>query len=653
MIRFQRWTLCTPAVRQRMMRVVPRAPDPVSRFTLRVDLGDGSSFTHALPAGRTVLGRSAPAGLLVVAEGVSREHAALELDPGGGLALEDLGSTNGTRLNGVPVVTRVALRDGDQLGLGRALITIQAGEHQVIAGEPATPPLPLDGTVQVDDEELERLVSGHDALRTLYRLTRALEPGAPGPAVARRIVELAADTLDADRVVLDLADEVTSTSDDVRIPPAVVEIVRRQRRALLTSVGEPARSVLAVPLATRTGPPGVLYAEVAASRRRFAPYQLDLVTIVGHQAAALLDNARLLAELRAARDRLSAENAELRTELGGRFRPEGILGDSGKLHEVLRTVARVAQTDATVLVTGESGTGKELVARTIHAGSPRRERPFVAINCAAIPDNLIEAELFGIEKGVATGVDRRIGRFEQAEDGTVFLDEIGELPLAVQAKLLRVLEERRVERVGGRQSVPMRARIVAATNRRLASEVAAGRFREDLFYRLNVVPIQLPPLRERPEGLATLAEAFVRRFARAQGRPISGLSSAALEALRAHAWPGNVRELQNELERAVTVWEPAGADHERTLILPEHLSETVRRAEAAPGRLAVDLEPGDIKEVVAALTERAERQLIRAALQKTGDHKAKAAQLLGLTREGLRKKLLRYGMTDPSDDDGR
>jgi transcriptional regulator with GAF, ATPase, and Fis domain len=617
-----------------------------ARYTLRVDLGDGQCFTRELGPGRTVLGRASSAGVAIAAEGVSREHAAIVHDELG-LTLEDLGSTNGTRLNGRAVAGRAPLRDGDQIGIGRALVTVQEGTRQHIdaaAGAGATPEPSINATLPVDEGELERLYGGHGALRTLYRLTRALDPDAPGPAVARRVVETMREALDADRVVLDLADQVVATGDDVRIPAAVAEPVRREGRSLLTVAGEPPRAALAVPLHQRTGPPGVLYAEVAAARRRFAPHDLDLATIVAHQAAALVDNARLLAELRAARDRLAAENAELRTEARGRAGAGAMLGASGKLHEVLRTVARLAETDTTVLITGESGTGKELVARTIHERSPRQERPFVAINCAAIPESLIEAELFGIEKGVATGVDRRAGKFEQAEDGTLFLDEVGELPLAVQAKLLRVVEERRFERVGGRQGQPLRARLVAATNRNLAAEVAAGRFREDLFYRLNVVPLRLPPLRERVEDIALLAEAFLRRFARAQGRAISGFAPATLEALRAHAWPGNVRELLNEIERVVTVWEPAGAEHERTLVLPQHLSESVRQAQAAPGRLALDLEPGDIKEVVAALTERAERQLIRAALAKTGDNKAKAAQLLGLTREGLRKKMIRYGM---------
>jgi transcriptional regulator with GAF, ATPase, and Fis domain len=198
--------------------------------------------------------------------------------------------------------------------------------------------------------------------------------------------------------------------------------------------------------------------------------------------------------------------------------------------------------------------------------------------------------------------------------------------------------------VGGRASIAVRARIVAATNRNLAAEVAAGRFREDLFYRLNVVPLRLPPLRERPEDIAALAGAFLSKHARAQKRAITGFSAGALDALRTHAWPGNVRELQNELERAVTVWEPAGGPDERTLLLAEHLSAEVRHAVASPAHLVEDLEVGDIKEVVGALVERVERRLILAALAKTGDNRAKAATLLGLTREGLRKKMIRYGM---------
>jgi two-component system response regulator HydG len=293
-----------------------------------------------------------------------------------------------------------------------------------------------------------------------------------------------------------------------------------------------------------------------------------------------------------------------------------------------------------VLVTGESGTGKELIARTIHANSPRRSAPFVAINCAAIPDNLLEAELFGIEKGVATGVDRRAGKFEAAEGGTIFLDEVGELPLPVQAKLLRVLEERVVERLGSTRSIPVKARVVAATNRNLAVEVAAGRFREDLFYRLNVVPVKLPALRERIGDVRVLATAFLRRFAERQGRPVRGFTPEALAALETYHWPGNVRELANEIERIVTIWE--GGE----LVDVGDLAEHIRQAQARPAHFVEELEVGDIKEVVGKLVERAERQLIRAALARAGDNRARAATLLGLTREGLRKKMLRYGMQD-------
>ncbi len=625
-------------------------------YALRVELSDGQSFTHELASGRAVLGRASTADVTLREDGVSREHAQV-LAQDGALWIEDLGSTNGTRVNGKIIAGRTQLADGDQIAIGRALATVQVDARQSVdqPGDSAkaglTPDSSIASTQAVDDEELLRLTDDRRALRTLYQLGQALDPQVSEGELRRRIVELALATLEPERVVLRLGDDeltVGSAGEGVPAPAsAIVDRVLREARAVLTMVeGPPARSVLAVPVRLRErAQPGLLYVDAPADRRRFLPRDLDLLTILAHQAAALLDNARLVRELRGARDRLADENVQLRSEMQGRFVFAGILGDSGKLQETLRTVHRLSQTDSTVLITGESRTGKELVARTIHFNSARRTQPFLAINCAAIPENLLEAELFGIEKGVATGVDRRAGKFEAAGEGTLFLDEIGELPLSVQAKLLRVLEERVVERVGGRELRPVKARIVTATNRNLSADAAAGRFREDLFYRLNVVPLRLPPLRERQSDIALLAGEFLRRFATQQRRPIRGFAPEALAALEAWHWPGNVRELQNELERVVTVWEPREGEGERAdLVHLDDLSEHVRVAQARPGRLVEELEPGDIKEVVAALVERAERQLIRAALAKTRDNRVKAAALLGLTREGLRKKMIRYGM---------
>jgi DNA-binding NtrC family response regulator len=306
------------------------------------------------------------------------------------------------------------------------------------------------------------------------------------------------------------------------------------------------------------------------------------------------------------------------------------MGDSPKMKRVLRLVEQIRDSTVDVLVTGESGTGKELVARAIHYSSARAERPFVALNCAAIPENLVESELFGIEKGVATGVDAKIGRFEEADGGTLFLDEIGDLALAAQAKILRALQERVVERVGGRKPIRADVRVIAATNRNLEQEIEKGRFRSDLYYRLRVVHLETPALREIPEDLPLLANHFLRLACEQARRPPKTLSAGALRALQGYAWPGNARELENEMRRAVAVT-PA------TLVTEDDLSDSIRHVAAAP-RAA--LEGGSLKDQVEDL----ERRLIRDALARTEQNQLRAARLLGLSRQGLIKKMKRYGL---------
>jgi DNA-binding NtrC family response regulator len=261
-------------------------------------------------------------------------------------------------------------------------------------------------------------------------------------------------------------------------------------------------------------------------------------------------------EIQALRDQLYKENLALREEIDITRMFEEIVGSSPPLQAVLSRVAKVAPADSTVLVTGETGTGKELVARAIHKRSQRSSRAFVSVNCAAIPRDLIASELFGHEKGAFTGAtQRRLGRFESAEGGTIFLDEVGELPLETQIALLRVLQEREFQRVGANESVKADVRVVAATNRDLKAAIAEGKFREDLFYRLNVFPIEVPPLRERREDIALLVEYFVDRFASKAGKKITGIGKKSMEALQAYSWPGNIRELQNVIERSVIVCE--------------------------------------------------------------------------------------------------
>jgi two-component system response regulator HydG len=308
-----------------------------------------------------------------------------------------------------------------------------------------------------------------------------------------------------------------------------------------------------------------------------------------------------------------------------------MIGTSAPMQKVYDLVARVADTEATVLVTGESGTGKELVAKAIHSRSRRKEGPFVAINCAAMPEPLLESELFGHVKGAFTDARQaRSGLFLKASGGTLFLDEIGEMAMGMQAKLLRVLQERTVRPVGGDKEVPFDTRIVAATNRDLDTEVAERRFREDLFYRINVVRIQVPPLRSRGSDVLVLAQHFVERFAAVHRTNVKGLSSAAAERLMTYSWPGNVRELQNCIERAVALarYEMLGVDD-----LPEKLRDY------RPSRVIVESEdPAELLPM-----EEVERRYVLRVLQAVGGNKTLAAEVLGFDRRTLYRKLERYG----------
>jgi two-component system, NtrC family, response regulator HydG len=342
---------------------------------------------------------------------------------------------------------------------------------------------------------------------------------------------------------------------------------------------------------------------------------------------------------RAARDRAEALDADLLRE----HDPHGLVGRSEPMRRVLEQIGKVAPTDATVLVLGESGTGKELVARALHDAGPRRERPFVSVSCAAIPEGLLESELFGHERGAFTGaVRRRLGRFELAHGGTLFLDEVGEIPPSIQVKLLRVLQERRVERVGGEASVEVDVRVVSATNRDLVRMVAEGRFREDLYYRLDVVQIRLPPLRERPGDVEELAAHFLSRAAPRLGRKVTGFTPEALELLRRHRWPGNVRELQNQVEQALVF-------AEGPLVGEADLPEGLRRATAPPRAPPALPEPTGDRSLPEVL-EDLERRLVLEAFEKAQGVKAEAARLLGIKPSALYYKLEKYGIARDEPD---
>jgi two-component system nitrogen regulation response regulator GlnG len=327
---------------------------------------------------------------------------------------------------------------------------------------------------------------------------------------------------------------------------------------------------------------------------------------------------------------------------------EGIVGKSEPMQQVFKLIGQVSQSDATVLITGESGTGKELVARAIYHHSRRAEKPFLAINCAAIPEHLLESELFGHEKGAYTGaVERRIGKFEQCDQGTIFLDEIGDMPLSTQTKILRVLQNGEFQRVGGNQTFHVDVRVVAATNKHPEQLIAVKKFREDLFYRLNVVRIHLPPLRERPEDIRLLVDYFLQQFLKSGTTPgkVTKISTEALKILDKSPWPGNVRELENVIERAAVV---ARGDS----ILPKDLPREVREPQAVavpPEDLAAAIDAAvrplyalakkDPKLKIMAVVE---RELIARALIETNGNQVQAARLLGITRATLRKRIDKF-----------
>ena len=330
---------------------------------------------------------------------------------------------------------------------------------------------------------------------------------------------------------------------------------------------------------------------------------------------------------------------------------EALVGTSRAMHEVYKAIGRAAPTDALVLVRGESGTGKELVARAIYQHSLRAERPYLVINCVAIPDTLLESELFGYEKGAFTGAThRRVGKIEQASGGTVFLDEIGDMPLGIQAKLLRLLQERQIERLGGRETIPVDVRIIAATNTDLEAAVADGRFREDLYYRLKVVTLWLPPLRERREDIPPLARFFLSRFAREMDTPAPGISTEALAYMEAHPWPGNVRELGNAIQKALVF--NRGAP-----LLPEDIRQALEGVRGSTSTREGDEGTGDdllqlVRRTLSGgddnafetIMDHVGRIVVREALQYTGGNRTRAARLLGMSRPTLLARMERYGL---------
>ncbi|WMW64440.1 sigma-54 dependent transcriptional regulator [Nitratidesulfovibrio liaohensis] len=361
--------------------------------------------------------------------------------------------------------------------------------------------------------------------------------------------------------------------------------------------------------------------------------------VLRHTLERALDHTRLASENRELRERLTSQG-------GAPGAPHGIIGRSAPMHELVEMIATVAPSEATVLITGESGTGKELVARALHTASHRSARPLVTVNCAALTETLLESELFGHERGAFTGADRRReGRFVQADGGTLFLDEIGEMPLTLQAKLLRALQQGEVQRVGSDTPLTVDVRVIAATNRDLREEAAAGRFREDLYYRLNVIAVHVPALRERGGDVPLLAAFFPDRYTEKNRKHLKGFTPQAMDLLLRHDWPGNVRELENAIERAVIL---ATGDYVTERELPLHFGSGGSGASgggnAGAGAENAPAEGDGLAPYAGLSLEDLERRAIIATLRETGDNKSEAARRPGITRATLHNKLKKYDL---------
>jgi transcriptional regulator with GAF, ATPase, and Fis domain len=627
---------------------------------------DGFGDVFPLQQGtRYKLGRAPTNKVMLKDDLCSREHA--EVFPeGDGWLIRDLGSLNGTHVNGEAIRRERALRPLDEVRVGRTRLVF-VEELAQLPDVPKPGPAPgeraegleirkrlgqtryLPPTIAEGDDttHAEARVAPQQAVSVLYRL--ALDMA--GAAAVTELCELVVDAMF--RATPAEVAAVLAQKEGRELRPVVHrtraagpqtyhkvsnyvshEVLASKQAVLAENVAADrtlmsrdsitdlkVASLICAPVLFEDQVLGLLHLYRTTTQGPLNTDDLEFTLAVARQLGTVWHRLRQQATL-------TAENRSLKDQL--RLESE-LVGESPSLNHVVQQLARVGATKATVLVRGESGVGKELVARAIHAASPRRDGPFVCINCAALTETLLESELFGHEKGAFTGAtDRMVGKFEGADQGTIFLDEIGEMALTTQAKFLRVLEGHTFERVGGNTPIKADVRVVAATNRPLEEAVRSGTFRKDLFFRLQVVQIDVPPLRDRADDIPVLAEHFLKRFARETGRKIKGFTPAALEKLKAYRWPGNVRELRNVIERAVALG--AGAE----LDVPDIWLSELEAGAPVEGQRPAPYRPESLEEV--------EKRHILETLRHTDWNKSQASAILGIERSTLDRKIKAFGL---------
>lgn len=606
---------------------------------------------------------------------VSGQHARLVVSADRVL-LHDLASTNGTwRVRGE---TRVAVKpdtgpvdieSGDIVELGsgdmvalRVTLPDESDKSQVVAVRPLETLVPAAAAIEQDPNRLGKLYTAQKRIGAAVDLDQVLievadaalflVPMATHATVILRDDEEGRDTSTAAYVpIMTRVRLPTGVGGPPRGPIPVARSVYRkvvkERAAVLAAdastdvghsdsiMGASIRSTIGVPLFRGEDIIGVLQVDNRSAPSMLHANDVELLGVLAYNASLAVANARLIKRLVAAEERLQKENSFLK---GREERRRGgkdvvIIGQSDAMHKLIGQLEKVVDTRVTVLLEGETGTGKEVLAAAIHYRSRRRDKLFVAQNCAALAETLLESELFGHKKGSFTGaMEDKKGLFEIADGGTLFLDEITETPLSLQSKLLRALQEGEVRPVGATNPKHVNVRIVAATNRNLEEEVKRGRFREDLYYRLKVFPIRLPPLRERREDVPLLAAHFLQRYAEEIGKHVGGFSQQAMELMVGYDWPGNVRELQNEVQRIVIQLDPGA------FATPDLLSPRIRQVEGLIERAGVTR--GNLKDMMDVV----EKYLLLEALRDHGNNKTNAAKTLGITREGLHKKLRQFGI---------